>query len=129
MRLGAPPAGTRPPQGPPSWRPSTTSPSRPNSPMSSRQQTALFIGGTSAFALAVAVVVVIIWGLLTHGFRDMRSYNMGYDMGNRDKHGEYTAHSGYRVGCDGSFAIAWDPRGNAGLILDDFRAGCRDGEK
>ena len=100
MRLGAPPAGSSLPQGPPSWTPNTTPPSPPNSSKSSRQA-AWFIAGTSAFALAVAVAVAIIWGLLTHGFRDMRSYNMGYDMGNRDKHGEYTAHSGYRVGCDG----------------------------
>lgn len=128
LNPAAPPAGTNPPQMTPIWTPSSTPPSPSNS-AKFRREASWIIAGAGGLALTVVVAVVIIWGLLTHGFRDTKSYNMGYDMGNRDKHGEYTAGSGYRVGCDVLFSLAFDPRRNADLIADDFRAGCQRAEK
>lgn len=39
----------------------------------------------------VVAVVVLVWGVSTHGFKDMRSYNMGHNAGLQDKNSRYPA--------------------------------------
>lgn len=100
-------------------------PWRPTDPVELKRDSAWIYAGAAIFVLGFLVFVVTVWGLATHGFRDMHSYNLGRDGGNRDKSLEYT--TGYRAGCGAYLKMAL--ASEAALNVDDFLAGCRDAER
>lgn len=69
---------------------------------------------------AVVAVVVLVWGVSTHGFKDMRSYNLGHNAGLQDKNSRYPA------GCLTMLLLALESSDAPGLDQDDFNSGCKD---
>lgn len=74
-------------------------------------------------AITIAAVVaagVLVWGVSTHGFKDMRSYNLGHNAGLQDKNSRYPA------GCLTMLLLALESSDAPGLDQDDFNSGCKD---
>ncbi len=69
--------------------------------------------------VVIFAVLLVVWGVSTHGFRDMRSYNLGYNAGVMDMRGTY------RGGCLTMLSLAHTSSDAPGLDDADFLAGCR----
>ena len=74
---------------------------------------------TLAAIVTTVLVVVLVWGVSTHGFKDMRSYNLGYNAGLQDKTSVYPA------GCLSLLLLALESSDAPGLKDLDFTAGYR----
>jgi hypothetical protein len=81
-----------------------------------KKETKILVVGVAAFI----AIVVIIWGVSTHGFKDMRSYNLGYNAGLTDKNSRYPA------GCLTMLLLALESSDAPGLDQSDFNSGCKD---
>lgn len=105
------------PQRPPPWGPYGRPPLNP---------TRRTIGKGNAWFLAcasvvvLAVVVLAVWGLSTHGFRDMHSYNLGRDALRQRR--EIAETNGVMPDCIDYLVMA--ELSHESVNRDDFLAGC-----
>jgi hypothetical protein len=104
----------------------------PAAPQPVRRQhstnTAWLVGLTAAAGVAAVVVALVAAALVTHGFRDERSYRAGYHAGN----GGF-AETTYRMGgaaegsCEGALKLTQLFGDDPSFDKGDFIDGCLDG--